>query len=824
VELIFQVTDNMKALGIESFKLVMTDLQLSLSNGKQCCIHFSPKKCSISELVKNIDKRLWLALGNDITEPIITSAIQDIENQLVERRDEIFCISGTRSHTTATDKDEDAAAKQKYVAEVNELRKKFKDSKVTYQQWQSLVAEKYEILRNVVKRHYPEAWIFLEFSLAVKTILNIEGLTLPFMGVILAAPASTKTLTIQLFRKYPGSFYTDSFTASSLVSHNSALTEEQLQKVDMLPKIKDKLVLTPELSSIFTAKDDDLQKVLGTLTRVLDGHGFENDTGAQGHRKYGNTMFVWLGSAVEIPPRVWKLLGTLGHKLYFLRPPVNKKTIYQLKKLAKHNNFSANNKEIESALIDYLKTFDSAPEEEDKTKLDPNGNLKVRWIEEVEEEQDRALEYIAQIGNLLASLRGTTYVPSRPDHTRQQTSEIYEYDSGITIIEDASRAVILLRNLAIGHAISQGRDSIDKRDIPIVIKTAFSTAIIRRVMVLDLLLKNHGEITTSQIKQQLKISDPTTRLTIREFEALKIVDISTISGYANAELKATLRSEFDWFNTEEFEKLREGFIPASETSNKNNSNNNSNEDDQCQITNPSFQPKSESNESNYNTEEACDLLQSHTLKANSPPQRGTRNDVLTGNEKERKEERTINSLNEPSTENTESTEKSESIGGSKGKIENQSEYCKDDNEDLTTNRSINDIFSDIKKNVAPAGGAVKAIMELTDKLGADAVIDFVNASKTVETDMQFLRRRARLVLVGLFGGELKLALVTMPTRAYKIIGSYTGTLSDMIELVSLARRGVIKPVVSNRFKLNQATEALTMLKEGKILGRGVINP
>jgi alcohol dehydrogenase, propanol-preferring len=90
--------------------------------------------------------------------------------------------------------------------------------------------------------------------------------------------------------------------------------------------------------------------------------------------------------------------------------------------------------------------------------------------------------------------------------------------------------------------------------------------------------------------------------------------------------------------------------------------------------------------------------------------------------------------------------------------------------------------------------------------------------------MQFLRRRARLVLVGLFGGELKLSLVTMPTRAYRLIGSYTGTLNDLIELVSLASREVIKPVVSNRFKLDEATEALTMLKEGKILGRGVINP
>ena len=144
-------------------------------------------------------------------------------------------------------------------------------------------------------------------------------------------------------------------------------------------------------------------------------------------------------------------------------------------------------------------------------------------------------------------------------------------------------------------------------------------------------------------------------------------------------------------------------------------------------------------------------------------------------------------------------------------------------------------LDDQKLDVAKKNGAdsainskkedpVKAIMELTDKMGADAIIDFVNASKTVETDMQLLRRRGKLVLVGLFGGELKLNLVSMPTRAYKIIGSYTGSISEMVELVSLAKRGVIKPVVSERFKLDQATEALSKLSEGKITGRGVINP
>lgn len=144
-------------------------------------------------------------------------------------------------------------------------------------------------------------------------------------------------------------------------------------------------------------------------------------------------------------------------------------------------------------------------------------------------------------------------------------------------------------------------------------------------------------------------------------------------------------------------------------------------------------------------------------------------------------------------------------------------------------------LNDDKLNVAKENGAdiilnskkkdpIKAIMELTSNLGADAVIDFVNSTKSVETDMQILRRRARLVLVGLFGGELKLNLITMPTKAFRLIGSHTGTLNELAGLLSLAERGVINPVVTDRFKLEEATEGLLQLKEGNIIGRGVINP
>jgi hypothetical protein len=374
--IIFQVTENMKNIEIKDFILNRSDFEITLISGRKCCVLFSPKKTSIAEHAKSIEKKLWQDTNVKAGENAFGSAIADIEDQLIRRRDEIFNISIEGRPAIGVNAED--LSKSKFKEDVTNLRNEFKQSDTTFQNWQLIIAEKYENLRKVTVKYYPEAWSFLEFCLAVKSILNIEDITLPFMGVILAAPASMKTMVIQLFRKYPASFYSDNFTANSLVSHNSAFTEEQLQKVDMLPKMKDKLVLTPELAPIFTSKEDDLQKILGIITRILDGHGFESDSGAQGHRHYGDTMFVWIGAAVEIPFRVWKVLGSLGHKIYFLRPQLSEKTTEQLKQIAKTNDFGTKFRGIEDALLDYLKYFDAAPESPQEIQTDKNGIIKIR--------------------------------------------------------------------------------------------------------------------------------------------------------------------------------------------------------------------------------------------------------------------------------------------------------------------------------------------------------------------------------------------------------------------------------------------------------------
>ena len=49
-------------------------------------------------------------------------------------------------------------------------------------------------------------------------------------------------------------------------------------------------------------------------------------------------------------------------------------------------------------------------------------------------------------------------------------------------------------------------------------------------------------------------------------------------------------------------------------------------------------------------------------------------------------------------------------------------------------------------------------------------------------------------------------------------------VNDMLELIKLAQRGVINPIVSKHYKLDEANTALGDLKNRKIIGRAVINP
>ena len=128
-----------------------------------------------------------------------------------------------------------------------------------------ILVEKYTNLQKEALDLIPELWEPTEFALSVRTILRIANITLPFAGIVLGPSGGLKTATVELYRNTSDTYYTDSFSAKSFVSHNTAVPKEKLVEIDLLPKIKDKLFLTPELSPTFCKKEDELNEILGII-------------------------------------------------------------------------------------------------------------------------------------------------------------------------------------------------------------------------------------------------------------------------------------------------------------------------------------------------------------------------------------------------------------------------------------------------------------------------------------------------------------------------------------------------------------------------------
>ena len=119
--------------------------------------------------------------------------------------------------------------------------------------------------------------------------------------------------------------------------------------------------------------------------------------------------------------------------------------------------------------------------------------------------------------------------------------------------------------------------------------------------------------------------------------------------------------------------------------------------------------------------------------------------------------------------------------------------------------------------------AAKRLKELAGGRLA-AAVDFVGASATARLGLDALNKGGTYIIVGLFGGDVTLPLVTIPMRALTIRGSYVGTLAEMRGLMALVRAGKVKSMPVGRRRLDEVNQALEDLKAGRIVGRVVLTP
>ncbi len=122
-----------------------------------------------------------------------------------------------------------------------------------------------------------------------------------------------------------------------------------------------------------------------------------------------------------------------------------------------------------------------------------------------------------------------------------------------------------------------------------------------------------------------------------------------------------------------------------------------------------------------------------------------------------------------------------------------------------------------------APDAAKQIIAATNG-GAWAVIDLVGASRTVQLALDSLVKGGKVIVVGLFGGDVTIPTPSLPLRAMTLQGSYVGSLTEMAELLDLVRRKGAPDLPVGTRPLAAVNEALQDLKAGKVVGRLVLTP
>jgi D-arabinose 1-dehydrogenase-like Zn-dependent alcohol dehydrogenase len=100
-------------------------------------------------------------------------------------------------------------------------------------------------------------------------------------------------------------------------------------------------------------------------------------------------------------------------------------------------------------------------------------------------------------------------------------------------------------------------------------------------------------------------------------------------------------------------------------------------------------------------------------------------------------------------------------------------------------------------------------------------VDFVGSTVTAQLALGALRKGGKLILVGLFGGEIPLSIGATILRAITVQGSHLGSVEELKAVVALARAGKIKPIPIEKRPLSEVSRTLDELKAGGIIGRVV---
>jgi NAD+-dependent secondary alcohol dehydrogenase Adh1 len=120
------------------------------------------------------------------------------------------------------------------------------------------------------------------------------------------------------------------------------------------------------------------------------------------------------------------------------------------------------------------------------------------------------------------------------------------------------------------------------------------------------------------------------------------------------------------------------------------------------------------------------------------------------------------------------------------------------------------------------GSHVDTVRELTDGLGAEAVIDFVGEKGATADGVAMLKDAGSYYVIG-YGENLDVPTIEIISREINFVGNLVGTYNDLAELMTLTAEGKVT-LHTSTYPLDAVNDAMADLDGGRLQGRGILIP
>jgi NAD+-dependent secondary alcohol dehydrogenase Adh1 len=120
------------------------------------------------------------------------------------------------------------------------------------------------------------------------------------------------------------------------------------------------------------------------------------------------------------------------------------------------------------------------------------------------------------------------------------------------------------------------------------------------------------------------------------------------------------------------------------------------------------------------------------------------------------------------------------------------------------------------------GKHVDTVKEMTDGLGAEAIIDFVGEKGAIEDGIEMVRDGGFYYVIG-YGENIDIPTIDVISREISFIGNLVGTYNDLQELMTLTAQGKVS-LHTTTYPLDAINDAMADLDGGRLQGRGILVP